>query len=48
MAERPSVRKRSSLLADLVIIFLGIWGFIRQCVRSLSGKGRSHELESGD
>ena len=43
-----AARTRSSVLGDLKIIVLGVWGFIRQCLRTLSAKGRPHELESGD
>ncbi len=48
MSEGPRARKRSSVPGDLSIVFLGIWGFMRQCLRAVFGKGRSHELESGD
>jgi hypothetical protein len=41
-------RARSLLLADLRIILLGSWGFIRQCLESWARTGkRPHELESG-
>lgn len=44
---RTLARQRSPLLADLVIIFLGTWGFVRQCLRVLFTKGRTNELERG-
>jgi hypothetical protein len=38
----------SGLLADLRIILLGTWGFLRQCLKSwASTTKRPHELESG-
>jgi len=43
-----TVRRRSSVLADLAIVLLGTWGFLRQCLRALLTKERPHELESGD
>jgi len=30
-----AVRSRASLRADLTIVLLGIWGFLRQCWRSV-------------
>ncbi len=47
-APRLGIRKRSSGSGDLAIILLGIWGFIRQCLRSMLGAGRAHELDSED
>jgi hypothetical protein len=48
MKQEPLARRRSSLLGDVAIIFLGTWGFLRQCLRAMLTKERSHELESGD
>jgi hypothetical protein len=48
MTGEGSVRKRSSLLGDLAIVLLGTWGFVRQCLRAILTRERSHELESGD
>jgi hypothetical protein len=42
------MKARSSRLADLVIILLGTWGFVRQCLRVMLTREHSHELESGD
>jgi hypothetical protein len=39
---------RSSLLADLRIILLGTWGFLRQCLKTVGRTAKGpHELESG-
>ncbi|MEO6602567.1 MAG: hypothetical protein ABIQ16_21975 [Polyangiaceae bacterium] len=48
MKEAAIVRSRSSLLGDLRIVLLGVWGFFRQCLGAVLTRGRSHELESGD
>lgn len=48
MTDGARVRSRSSLIDDLLIIVLGIWGFFGQCWRSLAVRGRAKELESGD
>jgi hypothetical protein len=48
-ANRSSiVRTRSPFFGDLVIVVLGIWGFVRQCLRVLLTRGRSNEFESTD
>jgi hypothetical protein len=46
--EAGIVRKRSAILADLAIMLLGTWGFLRQCLRAMLTRKRSHELDSGD
>jgi hypothetical protein len=44
-------RSRAPLLGDLRILFLGIWGFLRQCVltfgRTAKEAKERHDLDSG-
>jgi hypothetical protein len=41
-------RSRAPLWADLRILVLGIWGFVRQCLKSCGRTAKQpHELESG-
>jgi hypothetical protein len=47
MTEQLTLRKRAPLFGDLLIIWLGTWGFLLQCLKSWRAK-RSHELESND
>jgi hypothetical protein len=48
---RPELEQpaRSPLWGDLRIVIWGIWGFLRQCLKSwgTSAKG-PHELEAGE
>jgi hypothetical protein len=51
----PEARSRAPLWADLLIIVLGVWGFLRQCSKSLLRDARDargakgpHELESSE
>lgn len=48
MSERTAARKRAPVLGDLLIVILGVWGFLRQCLRTVRLRERSHELETGD
>jgi hypothetical protein len=41
-------RARAPLRADLRILLLGVWGFLRQCLKSWASPAKeSDELESG-
>jgi hypothetical protein len=49
MSKQLATRARSSLLADLLIIWLGTWGFLLQCLKSCRPTAKGpHELESGE
>jgi hypothetical protein len=43
----PAARSRAPLWGDLCIILLGVWGFVRQCLKSVGRTAKGpHELES--
>ena len=48
MSRAVNTAPRAPLWGDWCILVLGIWGFVRQCLKSAgrSAKG-PHELESG-
>ena len=49
MSKQLAPRRRSSLLGDLLIIWLGTWGFLVQCLKSCGRRAKEpHELESGE
>jgi hypothetical protein len=48
MSKQLATRTRSSVLGDLLIIWLGTWGFLLQCLKSCGRTAKGpHELESG-
>jgi hypothetical protein len=49
MGKQLATRTRSSLLGDLRIFWLGVWGFLLQCLKSCGRTAKGpHELESDE